>query len=96
MLIVILPTRRAGEPVATERSGWWRAAALCALMVLYGLTITRLGFVVSTILFLAAGFRLLGERRWLLIVTVSALVTLGFWAILTEFLGIYLEPGLLL
>lgn len=96
LLIVVLPSREAGGPVAMDRDGWLRAGALCVLMVLYGLAITRLGFVVSTALFLAAGIRLLGERRWLLIVSVSGLVALGFWTLLTKLLGIYLEPGLLL
>jgi putative tricarboxylic transport membrane protein len=96
LLIVVLPSREMGEPVAMDRDGWLRAGALCVLMVLYGLAITRLGFVASTSLFLAAGIRLLGEWRWPLIVAISGLVALGFWAILTKLLGIYLEPGLLL
>ena len=43
---------------------WTKVLALCVLMAVFGATITRLGFVSATSLFLVGGFLLLGERRW--------------------------------
>jgi len=95
LLIIALSGRKAESPINFSRASWMRGIALCALMVAYGLTITTLGFVVSTTLFLLAGIWLLGERRWQVVIPVSIGVAIGFWAILTQLLGIYLESGLI-
>jgi putative tricarboxylic transport membrane protein len=85
------------EPPAQSESwaryDWIRVGLLLLSMVLYGASFTWLGFIVSTILFLVAGYVILGERRILVISAASILVTLGFWAIMTKLLGIYLAPG---
>jgi len=60
------------------------------------MTITRLGFLSATWLFLVGGILLLGERRWAVVLGLSAAVAVGFWVLLSKLLGIYLEPGLLL
>lgn len=75
------------------RYDWPRVALLLVTMVVYGASFTWLGFIVATILFLTAGYLILGERRILVIGAASVLVTLGFWAIMTKLLGIYLAPG---
>jgi putative tricarboxylic transport membrane protein len=97
LLILVAPSKHDAEG-QTRLSGlkWNRAILLCLLMIAYGATITRLGFVVSTTLFLGLGIVLLGERRWYVVLGVAVVVALGFWALLTKLLGIYLEPGLLL
>ena len=41
------------------------------LMILYGLTIKSVGFLVSTTVFLLAGFLILGERRPLVLAVAS-------------------------
>lgn len=72
---------------------WGRVALLVLAMVIYGALFTPLGFIASTTLFLAAGYYILGERRWFMILGASLLVTVGFWAIMTQLLGLYLSPG---
>lgn len=72
---------------------WWRVGLLLLSMIFYGATFTWLGFILSTILFLTAGYLILGERRALVVGSASVLVTLAFWAIMTKLLGIYLAPG---
>lgn len=72
---------------------WRRVGLLLLSMVAYGATFTWLGFLVSTILFLAAGYLILGERRLVVLGSASVLVTVGFWLIMTRLLGIYLAPG---
>ncbi|GGF02879.1 tripartite tricarboxylate transporter TctB family protein [Stappia taiwanensis] len=69
-----------------------RVALLCALMVVYGLTVRPFGFLLSTTVFLAGGMFVLGERRLWLLLGVSIAVTLFFWVLMTQFLGVYIAP----
>jgi putative tricarboxylic transport membrane protein len=69
-----------GAPVGVAGFAWGRAAGLIALMAGYALAITHLGFVVTSALFLAGGFRVLGERRPGVLTAVALGVSLGFWA----------------
>lgn len=75
------------------RYDWLRVGLLLLSMVFYGATFTWLGFIVSTTLFLIAGYLILGERRAIVIASASVVVTICFWAIMTKVLGIYLAPG---
>lgn len=94
-LMIVLPPRGTGKPASLAGLNWGKVAVLCGLMAFYGATITRLGFVVSTALFLVGGILLLGERRWYVVLGLAVPVALGFWVLLSRLLGIYLEPGLL-
>jgi putative tricarboxylic transport membrane protein len=78
------------------RRRWGRVLGLCVLMLAYGATVTRVGFVVSTALFLTGGMVLLGERRWFVIGALAVGTAVAFWFILSRLLGVYLEPGLLI
>jgi putative tricarboxylic transport membrane protein len=93
-------------PPATESEGkdsslygafkgldWKKVMLLVVTMVLYGLTIKLIGFILSTILFLIAGFRILGERRIRYLLLVSVPLVLGFWLIMTQLLEVYLASG---
>lgn len=101
LLILILPAERhvSKEEVsfmaAFKELDWRCAAFLFLLMAGYGLILKPLGFLISTMLFLFGGFWAMGERRIKLMLSVSIGVTVGFWLILTQLLGIYLEPGVL-
>ena len=101
LLILILPADRheSGEETSLAAAfkglDWRCAAFLFLLMAGYGLILKPLGFLISTILFLFGGFWAMGERRIKLMLSVSIGVTVGFWFILTQLLGIYLEPGVL-
>lgn len=72
---------------------WPRVGLLLLSMVAYGATFTWLGFIVSTTLFLVAGYLILGERRPLVIGMASVVLTVAFWALMTKILGLYLAPG---
>jgi putative tricarboxylic transport membrane protein len=61
-------------------------------MSVYGLSLRPLGFLLSTSLFLMAGFLLLGERRPTWLIGVAVLVTVGFWALMSLGLGVFLSP----
>lgn len=96
-LVLLFQAMRGGSgPKLGEMLGgldWWRTAALIVLMALYGLLITPLGFIVSTILFLTSGFMVLGERRPLVLLLAAVPLVVVFWALMTRGLGVYLEPG---
>ena len=101
LLILILPADRHDSGKETSLAAafkgldWMCAAFLFLLMVGYGLTLKPLGFLISTVLFLFGGFWTMGERQIKLMLLVSIGVAVGFWFILTQLLGIYLEPGVL-
>ena len=46
----------------------------------------------AALLLLAGGFVLLGERRVSVILGVAVPVVLGFWAVLTQLLGVFIAP----
>ena len=94
-LIIVLPSRAAGEAIDWWAYDWLRPAGLCALMVLYGLTIKWPGFFLATAGFLVLGFLLLGERRIWVLAVASLPVAAGFEAILDGLLGIYIEDPFL-
>lgn len=71
---------------------WTKAGALCVVMVIYGLSVRPAGFLLSTSLFLIAGFLIMGERRWLLILGASIPVVVFFWVLMTQLLGVFIEP----
>lgn len=87
------------NPAATAHEwrayDWPRAGALLVCMIAYGLLFDPLGFVVATVGFLAAGFAVLGERRWLLLILAPIGFTVVFWLLMTRGLGLYLAPGAL-
>ncbi|WP_282608144.1 tripartite tricarboxylate transporter TctB family protein [Pelagibius sp. Alg239-R121] len=71
---------------------WKRGAIVCVAMVLYGLTVRPGGFLISTSLFLIACILILGERRLWLILVASVPVVLFFWVLMTQLLGVFIEP----
>lgn len=71
---------------------WRRAALICLLMIAYGFTVRPVGFLISTSLFLIGSIVVLGERRaWVILVASVPLVVL-FWALMTQVLGVFIEP----
>jgi putative tricarboxylic transport membrane protein len=90
--VALLLQRGTGARVAAVGFRWDRAALLCALMVAYGLTVRPGGFLISTSLFLIGGFVILGERRVWLILVASIPIVVFFWVLMTQFLGVFIEP----
>ena len=81
------------EHIPTEKAEWIPVVLLIVLTLLYGFALDWLGFILSTILFLVSGFRILGENRWRVLLQVSVPFVLVFWFCLTQLLSIYLAPG---
>ena len=72
----------------------WKPVILLMLLTLfYGLSLDWLGFLISTTVFLIAGFRILGEKRIKVLLLVEVPFVFIFWFCLTQLLDIYLAPG---
>ncbi len=69
---------------------------MLGLIVLFGLALHWIGFLLSTALFLLAGYWLLGERRPKMLLLSSVPFAIGIWFVLTQLLDIYLAPGQLI
>ena len=72
---------------------WGRTGLLLLAMAGYGLSMTSLGFIVATSLFLIAGILVLGERRPLFAVVLPVVFTMAFYTLMTRLLGLYLAPA---
>lgn len=69
-----------------------QALMLLGLMVAYALCLRPLGFLISTVSFLALGSAILGERKWYIMIPVAVLATGIVWYLVQQVLGIYLRP----
>ncbi|XOV84933.1 MAG: tripartite tricarboxylate transporter TctB family protein [bacterium] len=97
LALVLFPDKSARTTDAS-RSGpellnWRKAMAFIVLMSLYGLSIRPAGFIVTTVVFLAMGFWLLGERKVITLLVLPAVVATLLWYLLSELLGVYIAPG---
>ncbi|PWJ21605.1 tripartite tricarboxylate transporter TctB family protein [Jannaschia seohaensis] len=69
-----------------------QALSLLGLMVVYALALRPAGFLLATMVFLAGGSAILGERRWLTMLLVAAIASGAVWYLVQEVLGIFLRP----
>jgi len=96
-LILALPTSdpkgRPSLQQETQGMAWRPAILLILLMVLYGLTMKWLGFIIASILFLIAGFYILGERRIKRMLLAAIPLVVVLWALMSKLLGVYIAPG---
>jgi len=70
-----------------------KGAYFIVAMLFYAFTIRTLGFIIATIIFLIIGFNILEEKRWKVILLTSFGVSVVFWFLLTQILGVYIEQG---
>lgn len=94
-LAILLLLRPIGaKPIGVSGFAWSRALGLIGLMITYALLIPQLGFVVTSAFFLASGFRVLGERRPVVLACVALGVSIGLWIIFWN-LDVKLDWGVL-
>ncbi|MDJ0709076.1 MAG: tripartite tricarboxylate transporter TctB family protein [Woeseiaceae bacterium] len=95
-LAILIGALRTTESEGSAAGGgpyhWARCLALVGVAVVYAVLMTRLGFVVSTIGFIAAGCLLLGERRIGLVISAAVIPPVIFWLLLELGLDIRLPP----
>ena len=97
LMIIILPSsdEQKEETVKTLIAGldWRRAWMFIAMMVVYAFAMTWLGFIIASILYLASGFYILGERRIKVLLLASIPLVVGIWLLMSKILGMYIAPG---
>ena len=72
-----------------------KTAILVLIAIIYGATILKVGYFLTTSLFLASSYYVLGERRWLLIFSLSFPFVAAFMYLLHGVLEIYLRDPFL-
>ena len=72
-----------------------RTLTLVFLMIIYGLTILRVGYFLSTSIFLVLSYFVLGERKWIWIFILSFPFVAIFMYLLHGLLNIYLRDPFL-
>jgi putative tricarboxylic transport membrane protein len=62
-------------------------------MFFYGFTMKAWGFIISTAIFLAIGFLILKEKSLKKILIISISVSVGFYLLLNNVMGVYIDAG---
>ena len=93
-LKIILP-ERLKEEVDHKVLDYKKVIFLVIIMIFYGLTILRVGFFVSTSIFLLLSYYFLGERRWKFMIIFSFPFVAIFMFLLHGLLNIYLRDPFL-
>ena len=93
-LKIILP-ERLKEEVDHKVLDYKKVIFLVIIMFFYGLTILRVGFFVSTSIFLLLSYYFLGERRWKFMIIFSFPFVAIFMFLLHGLLNIYLRDPFL-
>jgi putative tricarboxylic transport membrane protein len=97
ILILVMPTvDPTGKRTLKEETrgmDWMKAIYLVIAMVIYGLFMKWLGFIIASILFLMAGFYILGERNIKKMVVAAIPLVILLWFVMSTLLGVYIAPG---
>ena len=93
-LKIILP-EKIKEEVDHKVLDYKKVIFLVIIMIFYGLTILRVGFFVSTSIFLLLSYYFLGERRWKFMIIFSFPFVAIFMFLLHGLLNIYLRDPFL-
>ena len=93
-LYIILPERRPSN-VDVSILEYKKTILLVVLMIIYGITILKAGYFLSTSIFLDLSYIVLGERRWIWVFILSFPFVAIFMFLLHGLLNIYLRDPLL-
>ena len=93
-LYIILPERRPSN-VDVSILEYKKTILLVVLMIIYGITILKAGYFLSTSIFLVLSYIVLGERRWIWVFILSFPFVAIFMYLLHGLLNIYLRDPFL-
>ncbi len=93
-LYIVLPETKPSN-VDLNILDYKKTLMLIALMIIYGLTILRVGYFLSTSIFLVLSYIVLGERKWFWIFILSFPFVAIFMFLLHGLLNIYLRDPFL-
>ncbi len=80
-LVLLVSANKTGSGASLDNLNWKPVASLMGLTLLYGIALDWLGFLISTTLFLIAGFWILGEKRIKVLLLVAVPFVFIFWFI---------------
>ena len=93
-LYIILPERKPSN-VDVSILEYKKTILLVVLMIIYGITILKAGYFLSTSIFLVLSYIVLGERRWIWVFILSFPFVAIFMYLLHGLLNIYLRDPFL-
>jgi putative tricarboxylic transport membrane protein len=93
VLLIILKSDPTSENDAISNSNLVLMLGLMAFTFAFSVALPWLGFPVTTSIFLASSYWLLGERRPKMLLFASVPFALVFWLLLTQVLDVYIAPA---
>ena len=90
ILVMIFPEN--GKRFSVSGLNWPLGIAFLVLMSIYGFTVYPFGFLLSTSLFLMAGFAMLGERNVIKLLLVAIPLVVAFWLLMNYGLSVDIKP----
>lgn len=96
LLLLVLQPTSPSENESISTSNLMLMFGLMAFTFAFSVALPWLGFPVTTSIFLASSYWLLGERRLQMLVFASVPFALIFWLLLTQVLDVYIAPARLI
>ena len=96
LLLLVLTFVREGKRVGISEKVQWRSIILVlASLFLYAVVLEKIGFVVSTLLFIGALLMITERKKWYVVAIVAILSTLAFYIVFQVWLQSNLPKGIL-
>ena len=96
ILLIVLKPAPPLESESISNSNLVLMLGLMAFTFAFSVALPWLGFPITTSVFLASSYWLLGERRPKMLVFASVPFALAFWLLLTQVLDVYIAPARLI
>lgn len=96
ILLIVLKPALTMESESISNSNLVLMLGLMAFTFVFSVALPWLGFPITTSIFLASSYWLLGERRPKMLVFASVPFALVFWLLLTQVLDVYIAPARLI
>ena len=96
ILLIVLKPAPTLESESISNSNLVLMLGLMAFTFVFSVALPWLGFPITTSIFLASSYWLLGERRPKMLVFASVPFALVFWLLLTQVLDVYIAPARLI
>lgn len=96
-LLLLIPTfiRKRKEETISEKIRWGSIILVLASLFIYAIVLEKLGFVVSTLLFIAALLMIIERKKWHIVAIIAILSTLAFYIVFQVWLQSNLPKGIL-
>ena len=94
-LLLLIPTfiRKRKEETISEKIRWGSIILVLAFLFIYAIVLEKLGFVVSTLLFIAALLMIIERKKWHIVAIIAILSTLAFYIVFQVWLQSNLPKG---